>query len=162
MLKRVYSEKQLVHLIHKCQNVIIYGAGMVGELTGKRLLSQGLTEKLIGFAVSKKGRNDDKLCGLPIYEIIELEKYTDNSLVIVATLPNIHCEIEKTLLDLQFENIIFVTNCLYHNLCKLYMHEYNGKHPVVFSSGSRTRVLLMASDNNKTSGAFLCIAELCK
>lgn len=164
MQKKLYAEKQLVYLIHKYQNVIIYGAGMVGELTGKRLLSQGLTEKLIGFAVSKKGKsvsNEDKLCGLPIYEIVELEKYREGSLVIVATLPNIHCEIEKTLLDLRFKNIVFMTDRLYHDLCKLYMLEYNKKHPAVFSTGSRTRVLLMASDNNKTSGAFLCMAELC-
>jgi len=165
MIKKEHSEKQLIHMIHKYHNVIIYGAGMVGELTGCRLLARGLKEKLFGFAVSKKGNSvsgEEKLCGLPIYEIHELEKYREEALVIVATLPNIHEEIEKTLAALQFKNVVFMTNCLYRSLCKSYMLESGREHSITFSPDSKARILLMASDNNKTSGAFLCMAELCE
>lgn len=163
MRKKIYAEQQLLSLIHKYQNVIIYGAGMVGELTGDRLLAHGLKEKIVGFAVTKRGKasTEQKLCDLPIYEIAELGRYQKDSLVIVATLPNLHEEIKKTLLGFRFENIVFVTNCLYGNLAKLYMLDYNRQHPIAFPQSSNSRILLMASDNNKTSGAFLCLVELC-
>ncbi len=162
MRKKIYAERQLLPLIHKYQNVIIYGAGMVGELTGDRLLAHGLKEKIVGFAVTKKGKaaTEEKLCDLPIYEIAELGRYQKDSLVIVATLPNLHEEIKKTLLGFQFENIVFVTNRLYGNFAKLYMLDYNRQHPIAFPQSSNPRILLMASDNNRT-GAFLCLVELC-
>ena len=55
--------------------MIIYGAGMVGELTYKRLLANGLERKILSFAISKSQKSmveDNRLCGVPICEIDEL------------------------------------------------------------------------------------------
>ncbi|MCI8292285.1 MAG: glycosyltransferase family 4 protein [Hespellia sp.] len=163
MGKKIYSEKQLVHLIREYQTVIIYGAGMVGELVGNRLLACGLREKIVGFAVSKKGNSTLKeaLGGFSIYEIVELKEYKRDALVVVATLPNLHQEIEKTLSEFPFEKTVYMTTRLYKDLCDLYMLDYNRQHPITFLPDRKSRILLMASDNNRTSGAFLCLVELC-
>lgn len=157
------TERQLIKKIAEYDSIIIYGAGMVGELLAKRLLSHGMTEKIVGFAVSKKAANTDNLlCGLPVYEIDRLNSYRNSALVIVATMPDLHGEIGKKLADLLFQNIIFVGQKLYVNLARHYMNDFNRLNPAVFSTDSETKVLFMASDNNITSGAFLSMTELCE
>ncbi len=163
-MRKSYSENPFLYHVKKSKYIIIYGAGMVGELTCKRLLAHGLNEKIIGFAVSKKGKGsgeDNRLCGLEIYEITELERYKRDALVIVATLPNVQEEIKKNLLHLQFEKIAFVGRKLYKSFEKHYVREFLKKTPPAFSMAAKNRILFMASDNNRTSGAFLCMVELC-
>ncbi len=162
MLK-FYSEKQLLYQINKYDKLFIYGAGMVGELAFLRLSKYGVCNKIIGFAVSKKNQveSNHKFCGLPVYEVTELEKHRKDAVILIATLPNLHEEIKHTLLEHQFEHLIFITEKAYLDLSYHYMRDYNQHHPAVFPKDTRTKIVFMASDNNIVSGAFLCMTELC-
>lgn len=162
MDKNIYSEKQLYYQIAKYNTLIIYGTGMVGELVFSRLDIDGLREKILCFAVSKKNQTtNNRFCGLPVCEISELKEYRKSAVVLIATLPNLHEEIRDTLQEYQFEHQIFITEKAFRNLSDHYMKVYNQSHPVSFPSNAKAKVVFMASDNNIVSGAFLCMAELC-
>lgn len=165
MTRQTYdTEKQLVRCLRENRHIILYGAGMVGELVCRRLLANGLSGKITGFAVSKKVGvpwEDRGLCGFSIYEISELKAYKKDAVVLIATLPNLHKEIAEHLYGIGFEKVIFVTLHLYKELCKRYMSDFRRQNPIHFAENGKTRVLLIASDNNMFSGAFRCMAELC-
>lgn len=154
----------MVQKAEKYEYIILYGAGMVGELTCKRLLAHGLKKKIVGFAVTKKmgdSAAEDGFCGFRVYQIEELEEYRKEAFVIVTTLPNLHEEIRGTLLGLQFESVAAVTEGLYRSLEQNHVWDFQKKNRATFPEDSKTKILFMASDNNRTSGAFLCMAELC-
>ena len=163
-MKNIHSEKRLVRRIRKGGPVIIYGAGMVGELACGRLLAHGLRKKIIGFAVTKKtddGGSQDFFCGLPVCGIEELERYREDALVIVATLPGLHGEITKNLLRLRYANVMCVSPRLHQDFFRNYAADFKKSHPIRLAENPNLRILLMASDNSPASGAFLCMAELC-
>ena len=158
----IKMEKEFIKTLGKYDHIILYGAGLVGALVGEWLLISGLHSKVIGYAVSKKREELDSFCGFPVYEIEDLKEERKDSLVLVTTMPNLHEEMAKELLRLEFSEVAFVIEPLYRELSKRVMADYNRHNPVTFSKDTRTRILFMASDNNKTSGAFLCMAELCE
>lgn len=163
-MKKICLEKQLICRAKKSKHIILYGAGMVGELTFKRLSAYGLQEKIIGFAVSKKVKNNDedsRFCGLLVYEITELEAYRKEALVIVATLSNLHEEIKNNLSVLFFENVLLVNKKLYESFERHYIADFQNKNNSTISKENKLKILFMASDNNRLSGAFLCMVELC-
>ncbi len=157
-------EKHLIRKLKKYPYIIIYGAGLVGGLAAKRLLANQLDEKIVGFAVSKRDRSvkqDDRIHGLLVYEIDELKGYAENALVLIATMPVLHEEIYRALKDRKFKNVISVTQRLYKSFCRNYIKDFRRKNPASFSQNSAIKILFMASDNSHTSGAFLCMTELC-
>lgn len=160
-MKNIHSEYHLVRRIKKGGSVIIYGAGMVGELACGRLLAHGLKERILGFAVTKKAGSgsQDFFCGLPVYGIEELEVWREDALVLVATLPNLHGEIKRNLSRLRYRNVACVSLRLYRDFLRSHAADFSrGLKP---AENPSIRILLMASDNSPTSGAFLCMAELC-
>lgn len=164
MMREIFSERQMMCQIRGNTHLVIYGAGMVGELTVSRLVSLGFGEKIMGFAVSNRQKNPrmgNALCGLPVYDIHELVMHKKDAVVIVATLPNLHEEIGKVLLELRFENIVFVTQKLYQVFTKNHIADYKMQHSLKFAENAKYRILFMASDNNNISGAFRCMVELC-
>ncbi len=160
-LNKWLGEFKLIRLLAKYDRIILYGAGLVGGLVGNYLCANGLQRKIIGYAVSRKDQNKTSLCGFRIYGIEELKARRNDSLVIVATLPELHREIQKELSRLQFQKALFVTEQFYKDLCTWAMLDFNRQNPVRFRPDAKARVLFMASDNSRTSGAFLCMAELC-
>lgn len=149
------TEKRLIRKVKSVKQVLIYGAGMVGGLVYRRFLANGLENRVSGFAVSRKGKQD--VCqGKPVREIAE---WTDhgNTLVIIATLKNFHKEIETALREYAFADIIKVEDALFRSLEKAYVRDFLKENP--FPSGERD-IAFMASDNNSASGAFLCLADL--
>lgn len=156
-------EKQFIKKLMKYEHIIIYGAGLVGGLMAKRLLLfQQLSNKIVGFAVSKKTGCDSKINGLYIYDIKDLKQYKESAVVMIATMPVLHDEIRETLENDGFKYIGVVTKKLYESFCRNYISDFQKKYPVAFPENAKKRILFMASDNNKTSGAFLCMVELCE
>lgn len=149
------TEKQFILKVENSKKIIIYGAGMVGNLVYSRLVSKGLKKYIIGFAVSFQ--NTENHSDVPIYEVSELLKYKESANVIIATLPNLHTEILNILYQYGFKNIWKVTEKLYQDMSENYIEEYRKMHNFTRTS---TDILLMASDNNSSSGAFLCLADL--
>lgn len=163
MQKYCQEEKQLMYKIKEYSCVIIYGAGMVGELVVRYLIMQGQRERVFGFAVSQRGdkKERDFVCGVPVYGIEEWKAQRKQILVIVATLPDLHEEMGRRAEELLFGQVIFITEKLCKELSRRYMQGYKNSYPLTFPPETKTRILFMASDNNKVSGAFLCMAELC-
>lgn len=156
-------EKQLMNQVREYGHVIIYGAGMVGELVLRCLSIYGLKKHVLGAAVSRRDKSErGSLYGVPIYGIEEFEAQKDDILVIVATLPDLHEAMGRRAAELKFRHVIFIAEGLYRKLCKRLIRNYKQNVPLAFPSDVRTRILFMASDNNRVSGAFLCMAELCE
>lgn len=149
------TEKQLIQKINKVPNVLIYGAGMVGGLVYRRILANGLEDKVSGFVVSRKGRQNACM-GKPVKEITEWVDHRD-TLVIIATLKNFHQEIAVVLQKYTFSDIIRVEDALFCSLEKAYVKDFMRENP--FPSG-KIDIAYMASDNNSASGAFLCLTDL--
>lgn len=163
MQEQCYRAKQLIHKIKEHGHVIVYGAGMVGELVVRYLSMHGLRDHVLGFAVSRKGdkKERDSVYGIPVYGIEEWERQREDVLVIVATLPDLHEAMGKRAAQLRFRHVVFITESLCRQLSRQYIRDYKSRSSLTFPPGSKARILFMASDNNKVSGAFLCMAELC-
>lgn len=144
--------------VKKEQNIIIYGAGMVGELVYKRLSQFEMQNKIITFAVSKKV-GESSMFGLPICEIKDCVSHVNDALVIVATLPILHKDMQVVLEKYGFQNIVFVDEELYESMATSYIEDFKNTHTI---SMKNIDVLLMASDNNCASGAFLCLVDLAR
>ncbi len=142
--------------ISQAEGLIIYGAGMVGGLVYKSVAGRVSGGKLVGFAVTKRIGHAPYM-GEKVYGIEELRDQRTRSTVIIATLPGHHEEIERTLKEQGFSDIVRVDEELYEELSGEYIaavlrEQELGTEPI--------DVVCMASDNNSTSGAFLCMAEL--
>ena len=98
------KEKQLIHQVRGHGHVVIYGAGMVGELVIRYLSMHGQKDRVLGFAVSKTGdkKERDIVCGVPVYGIDEWETQREHILVIVATLPALHESMGRRAAELGF------------------------------------------------------------
>lgn len=149
-------ETQFVLELKKRKKIIIYGAGMVGKLVYSRLIANGLKDNIIGFAVSNKTIHT--YMGIPVYAISELVAYKDSADVIIATFPFLQEEIENTLNLYRFCYIYKVSENLYKDMSENYIVDFKKEH--LFDEKT-VDVLLMASDNNSSSGAFLCMVDLC-
>lgn len=153
MKKQVeFLDKQLLEV----KRVVIYGAGMVGELVFKYLTNCGYKEKQMCFATSKKPENNrfhDVEVKI-LSEVLDVAK-KDETLIIIAALENAGNEMKVTLDNLGFDNYVQVTKELYNEMAEVYIECYMGQHTIQ----SDVDVLFFASDNNKTSGAFRCMVE---
>lgn len=138
------------------REVVIYGAGMVGELVYKRLCSNALLPQIRCFAVTAIEQEKEYL-GLPIYAIDELADLNVSVTVIVATLPELHDEMLCVLNNHAFKNIIRIDRELYNDLSKHYIQEFQEKRGNI---AGKKKILFMSSDNNSSSGAFLSMVNL--
>lgn len=154
-----WNMKELAFLnILKEQNaILIYGAGMVGELVYNRLKTTMLSERVCGFVVTKRKQPKQSFCGQPVYEIDEVAIQSKEVIVIIATLKGLHREIEETLLRFGFRNIIKVGDSLYQSMSQNYISDFKKKQDKIMET---LDVVFMASDNNSSSGAFLCMVDL--
>ena len=70
MTEQIFSERQMIRQIKSYPTLILYGAGMVGELVLSRLNAHELKNQVVGIGVTKKGKSTqekDRLCGVPIF-----------------------------------------------------------------------------------------------
>lgn len=135
--------------------ILIYGAGMVGSLVFHRLVAGGISKERIAFTVSHK--ENVAFLGQKIYDIHECALFFENVHIIVATLLGAQQRIIHTLHENNYFDFDVVDDCLLEEMEKSYATEYNVEHPV---TDEVRDVLFMASDNNCSSGAFLCMVDL--
>lgn len=150
------KEKHLINKLKNSKKIVIYGAGMVGELVYKRLCSNNLLSNLQCFAVTNLGQ-DKAYLGLPVCEISDIAPMKDTITVIIATLPELHTEILTILQSYKFENIIKVDEELFSDLSKHYIKDFQKEKKI---KECQKKILFMSSDNNISSGAFLSMVNL--
>lgn len=149
------QEQQFIQKIKDKKSIIIYGAGMVGKLVYSRLCSQGLKNKIIGFAVSE--RVESSYLGVFVYAIGDLYSYNKEACVVIATLPVLHQEILEKLYTYDFTDVWKVTEDLFNSMSLLYIEQFKREHTL---NKQKIDILFMASDNSSSSGAFLCMLDL--
>lgn len=149
------QEHELVLELKKREKIIIYGAGMVGGLVYSRLASNGLGNYILGFAVTKK--TIETYLSVPVYEISELASYKVSANIVIATLPSLHEEILDILMLNGFRNVWNITDALYNDMSSKYISDFKKRNIL---EDKVVDVLLMASDNCFSSGAFLCMTDL--
>lgn len=155
--RKVYLmiEKQFISKIRNKQPILIYGAGMVGKLVYLRLIANGLAANILGFVQTIKTK--ENYLNVPIYEIQELSDYRKYANVIIATLPALHDDILANLHIYKFQNIWEMTEELYIDMCQKYIAHSRATHIL----GEKViDILFFASDNNSSSGAFLCMLDI--
>jgi len=104
--KELKLRKKIYDQISEYNQVIIYGAGVVGRKVLYDLTYKDKPVNVICFAVSNKKDNVDEYHGYKIREIKELDQYTKSAAVVVATTEKHHASIINTLKELKFEHII--------------------------------------------------------
>lgn len=104
--KDIMLKQKTYDQIAKYDQVIIYGAGMVGKRVLHDLISVEHPVNVISFAVTNKMENVDEYRGIKIREIKELTQYTNSAAVVIATTEKYHASIIDLLKQLRFENII--------------------------------------------------------
>lgn len=152
------TEKELSKLIYEKKNVIIYGAGMVGSLVLLRMKALELDNSVVGFVVTK-ATNNQYYMGYRVYSIDEYDD-AKNCLIIVATMSKNHGQILQELKKRNLDNFLIVDEELYSDMEKGYILDY--LHTPKNNIEGDIDVLMMSSDNNTTSGAFLCMVDLCR
>lgn len=106
--QNVLPKENLHRAVRDYENIIIYGAGVVGIRTFHELVDCGLLNKILCFAVSEKAGNPSEYDGISICGIYDLQEYRENSLIIIATAQNYQGQIYRTLETLKFKHIISI------------------------------------------------------
>lgn len=137
--------------------IIIYGAGMVGNLTRLYCEITGVSDNIIAFAVSEKIL-PSSFWGYRFCCIDDLYEFKDKYKVLIATFPGAQETIEKRLRVVGFNDIIKMDFKMYRSMTNLYISNFLKSKKYANSYD----ILYIASDNNRTSGAFLCLMDLAK
>lgn len=109
------NERDLKAELNNYDDIIIYGAGLVGK-TLLKYLSKNYNEKNIYIAVSELKGNQGYIMGQCVYSIIDLIDMANKACVIVATMENKQDDIIDILNDYCFEHIVKIGNQLYSSL----------------------------------------------
>ena len=153
----MHENDLILKLKQDSHEIIIYGAGMVGSLVFYRLLAENIPKERIVFTVSSKNQGNMSYLGQTVYSINEVLVHFNNVHIIVAVLPNAHKEIINTLYAHKIFDFDIVDNILLDEMEKSYVNKHYAEHPI---ANTTKDILFLASDNNSTSGAFLCMIDL--
>lgn len=100
------KEKEFVGQLVKYKEIIIYGAGKVGTATAEYIQALESIDAICCFAVTKGTNNPSRINGLEVNWIDELVSYRESALILVATFPYLHQEIQNTLSLLGFKHVV--------------------------------------------------------
>lgn len=153
------NEIEFVKKLNKYNKIFLYGAGMVGQLVLERLLFYGITSSKICFVVSDPKENQ-KFLGYNVYGVEEILACNTSSISVVATLKNNHEQIVNNLIKHNIDEYIVIEEDLHDEMDKNYIKEFLKKNDDM-QYGTKD-VLFMSSDNNYSSGAFLCMLDICR
>ena len=111
--KLLYSIEQLDNLFcgNKC---LIYGAGRVAKAIMK--FASGRKYKIDGILVSNRQENSFEIMGVPVCSIEDYSENLKGKSLIIATMENMHCEIEAKITEYNCENYFFISNELFKRI----------------------------------------------
>lgn len=100
--------KKIDDVINQYDQIIIYGAGMLGKIMHGILMEGRRNIKVKYFAVSDLEGNPDDLYGVPVRQIDELLRYKENALVIISVGKKNTQEIEHRLKSIGFVHYVLM------------------------------------------------------
>ena len=109
----VRAKHEALQVVRDYSKVIIYGASMLGKQSYDAMAADGMAEKLIGFAVTKKWDTDAAYRGCPLYTIDELQDEREEALVLVAVTMRYRDEVRVTLEKKGFRKIAYALDAEY-------------------------------------------------
>lgn len=113
-----YAEKEkkrinkIDHVLNQYNVIIIYGAGIVGQ-RAYRVLGEGRRNiKIKYFAVTEREGNPERLFGIPVKMIDELQRYKETALVIIAVGKKYIEKVETLLSKQMFSHCMALTDLM--------------------------------------------------
>ena len=97
---------RVVDIICTYENIIIYGAGMVGQRILRELELKGKRSNILCFTVSKATEGMNQYLGIPIRPIEEITDNQDQTAMVVAVTASFRDEMIETARRFGFRNII--------------------------------------------------------
>lgn len=83
MNKDMVYWNEVINRIQGAEELVIYGAGMMGKALKKCLTEEPYNKRISGFLVGSMNDNPDKIDGIPVFDIVHAKQYK-NSMVLVA------------------------------------------------------------------------------
>jgi hypothetical protein len=101
--KRLHS---LYKVLDSKKHIIIYGAGIYGEKCVEELMASSLVDKVLCVAVTDENANVATLSGQRVYGVASLTEFAENSIVLIAALPDIAEKIRPVLKTNKFKHVV--------------------------------------------------------
>jgi len=103
------EENKILAPIRGCENIIIYGAGKIGQQLQQILRRVKYNTRIRYFAVSDMEGNMPEVLGIPVKAIDALMEYRnqENTKIIIAVGKSTQSDVESKLKELGFNNYIF-------------------------------------------------------
>lgn len=114
----MFELEEIIKKIRNYDKIIIYGAGLVSFAFVEYLLSPENDVKITYIAVSNTNGNPKHILGIPVVGAESIKDLKNDSIVIIATMENLHYSIEAWLKEQGFCNILKLTNLHYSLLRK--------------------------------------------
>lgn len=144
------------HEINRYENIVVYGAGMVGSLVYKTLLHHGYDSDKIHFAISMTP-GTDLYYGHIVEDIASVCSSLDDYIIVVSVLPKNQAQLVRCLDELHIEKRIIIDEKLFSEMEQTYVEAFNQEHEPIKKSYD---ILFMSSDSNISSGAVLCLVDI--
>lgn len=112
------NEKRLLEEINHNKNLILYGAGFVGKKVADYLIEKGVKPKIFFGVTRISDKSDNVYKNISLWEIKDLSKLKDSTLVLITTRENLQEELVQYAKECGFENIVKL-NCLEFEVCSL-------------------------------------------
>lgn len=98
------------------ENIVLYGAGIVGSKIKDELLNRGVQKSQLAFAVTSKSDNQDEKDGIPVKQIDEFKGSGDNTIFIITVKEEKQYEMLQNLQRLGIENVLFLSDEVRYSL----------------------------------------------
>ena len=98
------------------ENIVLYGAGVVGSKVKDDLVSRGVQKSQLTFAVTSKSDNQDEKDGIPVKQIDEFKGSGDNTIFIITVKEEKQYEMLQNMQRLGIENVLFLSDEVRYSL----------------------------------------------
>lgn len=97
------------------ENIVLYGAGVVGNKVKDDLVNRGVQKSQLTFAVTSKSDNQDEKDGIPVKQIDEFKGSGDNTIFIITVKEENQYEMLQNLRRLAIDNVLFLSDAIRHS-----------------------------------------------
>lgn len=101
--------------INKFENIIIYGAGIIGKKVAQCLINNN--KHIFSFAVSNINTDKQVVMSIDVKSIDDLLEMRENSIILVAVKEKDQFDIISNLQTLKFKNIVSIDSLLLKSIC---------------------------------------------
>ncbi len=109
----VRKKDDLADALGKCEGLVIYGAGLVGNCMIQYLIKEKMASRVICVAVKSREGNPEAIMGIPVFTLGELEDYKEKYFFLIATLEHLQDSIKEELEKFGCRTILGISNTYY-------------------------------------------------